>query len=1041
MLAPMPPNTPGVPAKKPPSVLWKPLKVDGWGLFKAAAKFAKASWSGDAAAAAKEAFEALDYVQFQENDGHLAWALVQTSMAKAVATLLRGVKERLKPEAFAKFEEHVARLDQELDAHTVAIDQEFFDHPGWSPYAREVTRLFRAGLVAFEMGDTLADWYARQLSQLFSQRLDKEWLDNKEKFAKLLPENRRTPFTAATGSELEWAKYAAWLDEEANRRVFDEDFGLTSVYVPLRAYGEMGERNWIAKRIVGHAEDMLDAWLEESRTNDAVRVVEGDPGAGKSSLARRYAATRFGRNFAGRWWRVILVPLHDEAFVAGKSIEDAAAEFTRRVSATELVPLDRTAPGNTLLILDGLDELSRGGQFGRDVIRAFMSQVTALLKAWNDRESARLLVLICGRPVAVGEIKAEVRADGAVLNLLPFLVNEQTTPEWFRGVTPGVDPRGLLECDQRAEWYQKYSAVRGLTDGDGLHAKIKIRADLDAVTAQPLLNYLIAFLTRETEAGELPANLCGVYEALLYKIWQRGWDRGQVPAIEKLNFEPFCQLLETIALTAWHSGNPRSVRICEVEDRLTGEQKAQLETFEKEAKTGVLRLLFAFFVRPGAVNRGDQTYEFTHKTFAEYLVSRRLVREIDILADDWKKSAGGRAWKDDMRLQEWAELFGPTALDDDMREFLVNALEAGTDHRNRQRPGSGLEAAANWQTVLTQLLNVAVRDGMPMHMMTMKLRPRPTYQEMDRQAQNSELALLHTLSACFGITKIRSRITALEVAPQDWMGRRWCRPMFNFCYSFLRFEKVGWSRRWLTNCNLSGADLSGADLRGADLSRADLSRANLSGADLSGANLSGADLGRADLIRVFLNGADLSVANLREANLSGAFLNWADLGRADLNGAFLSEAELRGASLIGADLSKADLNRANLSGGNLSEAHLRGANLIRASLIGSNLSRSDLRWADMNGTGLSGAELSGADLSGTNLSVANLRWAHLNGAELRGASGLTTDQLLLSNGDPITMPDGNPPKVNWRSAKSRTRKKPAARDAEPSPPSDPGSPL
>src|SRR5579883_177736 len=896
----MPPATRGVVAKKPPSFFWKPLKIDGWGLFQAVAKCGKALWEGNAVSALEEALKAVQCIKFKDKDGELAWALVYNAMTRAAAGFLGVLQPQLAAGTHERLVAAAIETDRKLEAAGVTLNQDFFDHPGWCDYVRAVAQHFRHWLIAVGVDEPSADNLSRELPQQFTLALDLEWLKNKDLFAKLLPQNRRTPFSTATQYELAWARYAGWLDDEADRRVFDEDFGLTRVYIPLRAFVETRDHNRNTMRTVGLAEDMLDAWMEKARTNDPIRVVEGDPGAGKSSLARRFAANRFGRHCAGRWWRVVYVPLHDDSVAAGRSIEEAAAACTQRVSGTNLAPLERDAPDGTLLILDGLDELSRGGQFGHDVIRAFMSQVTGLLKAWNDRDDARLLVLLCGRPVAVGEIKAEVRAEGAVLNLLPFLVEVHTAPELFKPGGSANDPQGLLQSDQRKDWYEAYAAARGRTDGEELYAKIKDRADLNTITAQPLLNYLVAFLTRGAETGELPGNLCGVYETLLHKVWQRDWDRTQVPAIEKLDYEPFCQLLETIALSAWHSGNPRSIRVGEVEDRLTTDQKTQLATFEKEVKAGVLRLLFAFFLRPGAVERGDQTYEFTHKTFAEYLVTRRLVREIDMLAEDWKRSAGGRGWKDETRLQEWAELFGPTALDDDMRKFLEQALAAEVDRRNQQLAESGKESALSWQKVLAQLLNAAVRDGMPMHAMSAKLKPAATFREMNRQALNSEIAFLHTLNACSALTKTRSRIPALEQEPQDWMGGRWFRPMQGLGYYFLSLQTVDWSDRSLALISLPHAELSEANLRGAVLSRTNLRSTNLSKANLLAANLhltyaieanlSGGNLNNAFLAGANLGGANLSGANLSWANLSWANLSWANLSGADMSGANLSDA-------------------------------------------------------------------------------------------------------------------------------------------------------
>src|SRR5262249_46243586 len=155
------------------------------------------------------------------------------------------------------------------------------------------------------------------------------------------------------------------------------------------------------------------------------------------------------------------------------------------------------------------------------------------------------------------------------------------------------------------------------------------------------------------------------------------------------------------------------------------------------------------------VRGGDQTYEFTHKTFAEYLVARRLVREIDVLATEWKHSRGGRGWRDEVRLQDWVELFGPTALDENQWHFLEQALAHTA--RTPKSPDTGCESvsATDRQAILARLLNAAVRDGMPVHNMTTRLKPSATFREMNRQALNGELALLHVLNACWTLTGVQ----------------------------------------------------------------------------------------------------------------------------------------------------------------------------------------------------------------------------------------------------------------------------------------------
>ena len=115
--------------------------------------------------------------------------------------------------------------------------------------------------------------------------------------------------------------------------------------------------------------------------------------------------------------------------------------------------------------------------------------------------------------------------------------------------------------------------------------------------------------------------------------------------------------------------------------------------------------------------------------------------------------------------------------------------------------------------------------------------------------------------------------------------------------------------RWkgLRGADLRGADLRGASLRRASLSGADLNGAYLRKADLRGADLSSADLCGADLRGAYLRKADLRGADLSSADLLDADLSSADLLDADLSGAVLRYADLNGADLRGADLYGADL--------------------------------------------------------------------------------------------------------------------------------------
>ncbi len=974
-------TSPGVKVKPPTPLLLKPLKVDDWpGLFQTLGKLPLHVSQRDFGAFFSEAVKALSYVKFKDRPRELAWVLIHRSMIRAVYDLLDDLSRYHHIDvAQLRGSANLRRLDDELDKLDMTLDQSFLDHPGWCPYVRSVCRRVREWLVATGVSVVVADRLAWQMPREFTIRMSDEWFKNQEALKCLMPEHRETPFTPAVAEEFEWVQYAATLQEQADRRVFEEDFGVRSVYVPLRAYTDRDDGARVT-RTIGMVEEMLDHWLEAGRADDDVRVVEGDPGAGKSTLARIYAADRFGRTFGGRQWRVVFAPLHHPAFQEERPLDQSVAAYYESIGAPLVKPLDRDAPDPTLLILDGLDELSRSGHVGLDVIRAFMSTVVGLKDWWNTGQNkARLLVLVCGRPIAADVARKVVRRSDAILNLLPFVTEGMDlarSAEGKEAILKGQTT--ILKEDQRADWWDKYAVARGRTPTSDAYEEIKENSALTPITAQPLLNYLVAFLRESSEDAKLPDNLCDIYDMLLRRVWERGWDRLQVPAVGKLEFPEFCTLLEEVAVAAWHSGDSRNIKVSAVQDRLTSKQRERLLELEKKVEDGVLRLLLGFFLRPRGQVRGDEVYEFTHKSFAEYLIARRIAGLLNELAEDWKHPSPRHPWNDEQALIEWAKLLGPTRIDDDIVRFI-------------QEEGSrlGNDRVEGWQAMLPRLLETVIRDGMPMHQMLAKIKPEPTYREMDRWALNAELAILRGLGICRDLLGRAIRINGLDAQLREWIGGRWSHLMAGLSYAFLDLQNVELENRELLGINLRGADLRRANLFFADLRGADLSNAILSDASLSTTRLSGADLSGAILSGVFLGGAGAEGANFFQANLS-----------------------------------RADLGEAQLGCANLARADLSGANLWNANLVGASLAV---------------ANLSSANLSKVDLSKVDLTQANLQGANMSGARGIDVEQLRTTIGEPAFMPDGKPPRMNWRKQPAAPRKR-SPRKPKNAPPT-PGPPA
>jgi len=175
---------------------------------------------------------------------------------------------------------------------------------------------------------------------------------------------------------------------------------------------------------------------------------------------------------------VLYVPLH--LIDATKDLTEELERFVKDegCSASESVRL-RISRTNLLIIFDGLDELA-------SQVKQPQRQQGLLFERWNRTVEKRnfkseLRVLISGRELVVQDIESEFRRPPPNLTLLPYLVRDGE--EYY-------DPGKLLKDDLRQQWWKNYGDLTG-RGYKGLPSELD-RGDLDEITAQPLLNYLVA---------------------------------------------------------------------------------------------------------------------------------------------------------------------------------------------------------------------------------------------------------------------------------------------------------------------------------------------------------------------------------------------------------------------------------------------------------------------------------------------------------------------------------------------------------------------
>lgn len=383
-----------------------------------------------------------------------------------------------------------------------------------------------------------------------------------------------------------------------------------------------------------------------------------------------------------------------------------------------------------------------------------------------------------------------------------------------------------------------------------------------------------------------PRNRNEIYASLLKDIIARRHAKHEALAgVEEFQKrERFERLLETIATAAWY-GDGRTATMQEVRDLCPPDLRETLDELIKE-KGGFTRLVAAFYLQEASARRdGSEAFEFTHKSFGEYLTARRLVREIARICKGRRESPD--YYREPQALSEWAALTAAQAMTMDLLRFVRDEVAL--------RPK---DEVVVWQVTLTSLFNLELRTGFPLSALS-----SDGFREAERQSRNAEEALFAALNACARITEEQIALSWPHVTSAGDMLHRLRRQrepsessVALACLLHLQLESQELGRQDLGGAelcfaNLSGARLFDATLFDADLSEADLDFAELSFANLVGADLSFADLGEADLSFANLSDADLSDADLILACFESANLQLADLGRADLREADLREAK------------------------------------------------------------------------------------------------------------------------------------------------------
>jgi len=671
--------------------------------------------------------------------------------------------------------------------------------------------------------------------------------------------------------QLNWDRYRRQLIYDFFvRPTFGQEtskISLAQLYVPLRGYWRKNDfpngepthpRRIFEINNIGMLDELLDSWIDTNA--GSVKLIGGGPGSGKSTTLKALAA----RISAREDWRPLFIPLQHISLDG--DLRNAINNYFvgRTDSAFTEAPLSRESVEDgtpILLIFDGLDELSKPGDAANEVVTLFSSKLNTLLSQLvGDDSSRRIKAVISGRMPAFQAARKYISPTAE--NSIEVI-----------GFGPLADRSvgRLWSLDQRGTWWRQYARLTGADEA--VPAAFKSRG-LAGITQEPLLCYLLVLSGFATSGwDEAAKNLNRVYEKLVDSIWERAWGEGAIkrqgPGRE-LSKRDFNSLMQAVALAAWHGGDTRVASEESFHEAISQTGMSSVwEDFKNANGPDITNLALNFYLKSSETSQ--RGFEFTHKSFGDYLTARAILDFAVTLPELVER-------KTDLASSEWLELAGRGDTTAEILTFLRNEV------RLRVEKGRySADEVASLKSAFEALMRDAMTDGFAISSRV----AQTTWRLAEAHQSNAELCAWSILNACS---------LALEEAerPEAKIWIEWPDGYNSLRESIVRCsdfdEEYGsvigacLSNIVAPQANLSGLFLVGADLHGSNFSKASFSKSELFGSNLTKCNLGEASFYSADLDACNLSGADLRGANLTEAPITD--VRWS---KAKVAGAIIDE--------------------------------------------------------------------------------------------------------------------------------------------------------
>ena len=455
---------------------------------------------------------------------------------------------------------------------------------------------------------------------------------------------RKPQSNMSTFSDEICALHRKWIEKLYCEKRPGDPFSPSEIYVPLQISDS--ETNISTPQNVESVLDRLTDGKENPGMSDWV-FISGRPGAGKSMTALHMAHS---------WCEGSLFPI----YLRGSHLSDIDIDIIDPVqplgdsfSAKSYLKHFRASSfDEACIIIDGLDEINRGSLGVTHALSQFIAELENEQKVCAAH-SKSLRIIAFGREVHMQVCANHLSTAGSRRFALCALDGTHREPINALNSTHGEDLRAL--------WWKRYLAANGHVSDPSLPDFLTTEYDDFAeFGADPLLAFLICHSALENHDNSLPATLphervnAMTYASNKNEIYRSIIERQAKSARHLLDAKRFTSVLQLIALTVWQNGDGRNVSLQTVYDRIDApEIEAAFQTLgllntPMQSPPDMLVTAFCYRLSHDKQQSEAGVIEFTHKTFAEYLVSTLLFDRFTEVV-----SAFGEGARFESALKDW----------------------------------------------------------------------------------------------------------------------------------------------------------------------------------------------------------------------------------------------------------------------------------------------------------------------------------------------------------------------------------------------------